>query len=222
MPAEAAMRSFDRRRLGVYVVTSGTMGNGRGHREIARAAIDGGATAVQLRAPELPDDDLLAVAAELATWCRAAGVLFIVNDRTEVAVEAGADGAHLGQGDDPGGARRLLGVRRVLGVSVDNATQAREAREVDPDYLGVTVWSTSTKPDATPHGLEGLAGIARASGLPVVGIGGIDADNARDVLRAGAAGVAVVSAVAAAADPVAATRRLREAVNGFRGEGGGS
>src|SRR5207245_7680002 len=141
--------------------------------------------------PELGGDDLLAVATELATWCRAAGVLFLVNDRTDVAVAAGAHGAHLGQTDDLGDARRRLGPRRVLGVSVEDTTQAREAREVDPDYLGVTVWPSRTKPEAVPHGLEALSEIARTSGLPVVGIGGIDAANARDVLRAGAAGVAV-------------------------------
>ena len=213
------MRSFDPRRLGVYVVTSGTLVPGRDHRDVARAAIDGGATALQLRAPELGADDLFAVATELAMWCRAAGVLFLVNDRTDVAAAAGADGAHLGQTDDLLGARRRLGPRRVLGVSVADATQAHEAREVDPDYLGVTVWPSPTKPEATPNGLGTLTEIARTSRLPVVGIGGIDATNARDVLRAGAAGVAVVSAVAAAVDPVAATRRLRDVVDGFRREG---
>jgi thiamine-phosphate pyrophosphorylase len=214
------MRTFDPRRLGVYVVTSGTLVPGRDHRDVARAAIDGGATALQLRAPELAADDLFAVATELAKWCRAAGVLFLVNDRTDVAAAAGADGAHLGQTDDLLGARRRLGPRRVLGVSVADATQAHEAREVvDPDYLGVTVWPSPTKPEATPRGLGMLTEIVRTSGLPVVGIGGIDPTNARDVLRAGAAGVAVISAVAAATDPVAATRLLRDVVDGFRREG---
>lgn len=207
---------FDRRRLEVYVVTSAAFGADRGHPEVATAAIAGGATAIQLRAPELPDDQLLAVATEIADACRRAGVLFIVNDRVEVAIVSGADGVHVGQDDDLMDARRCLGPDRLLGVSVGTLTHVNHAERAGADYLGVTVWATPTKPDAVPRGLEAFRDIAISTALPVVGIGGIFASNGTLVLDAGAAGLAVISAVAAAPDPIAATRELAGVVQRFR------
>jgi len=183
---------------------------------VAAAAIVGGADAVQLRAPELHDRDLLPLAAELASACRAAGTLFIVNDRLEVAIAAAADGVHLGQGDEPDRAGALLPPGMVLGVSVETPEQARRAARLGAAYLGVTVWPTATKPGARPLGLNGLRAVCAATSLPVIGIGGIDAGNAAQVLAAGARGVAVVSAVAAADDMVAATRALAAALERSR------
>ena len=199
-------------RLRLYVVTSSGAVAGRSHRDVALAAIAGGATAVQLRAPDMPDDELLPLARDLADRCRAQGVLFIVNDRVDVARQAGADGAHVGQGDEPGRARELLGPDRVLGVSVRSAVEAIAAEVGGADYLGVTVWATQTKPEAVPMGLEGILTITAVTALPVVGIGGIGPADAGDVIAAGAAGVAVVSAVGAAPDPVAAVRQLADIV----------
>ena len=206
----------DRRTLGVYVVSWSTSAPGRDHAAILLAAIAGGASAVQLRAPELPDDELLPIAAALAPACRAAGVLFIVNDRLDVAIASEADGLHLGQDADVEIARERLGDDRVLGVSVGTDEELHAAEYVGADYLGVTVWSTATKPDAVPCGLEGLRTIASATALPVVGIGGIFPTNADLVLEAGAAGIAVISAVASAPDPVEATRSLVGVVRRFR------
>ena len=141
---------IDPRTLGVYVVTSGAFGPGRDHRTVARAAIVGGATAVQLRAPELHDDVLLPLATDLATACRDAGVLFVVNDRLDVALQSGASGVHLGQDADHAAARRHLGPGRILGVSVGGVDEAVTAERAGADYLGVTVWSTATKPEAEP------------------------------------------------------------------------
>lgn len=197
--------------LRLYVVT-GAMVPGRTHEDVARAAVEGGATAVQLRAPELDDDRLFAVASDLARLCRLAGVLFVVNNRIDVALAVDA-GAHLGQSDAPASARSRLGENKVLGVSVDNADQARAAESAGADYLGITVAPSATKPDAQSHGLDGLAAVVGATALPVVGIGGIDENNVAQVFGAGASGVAVVSAVAAAPDPLAAVRKLREAVD---------
>jgi thiamine-phosphate pyrophosphorylase len=206
-----------RRSLAVYVVTSSGLVADRGHVEVARAGVEGGATAIQLRAPELESrpDELRGVGAEIAALCRARAVLFIVNDVVDVAIQIGADGVHLGQGDELRGARGRLPPNRVLGVSVETVDQAREAERLGADYLGVTVFETATKPEATPVGLEGLREIAASSSLPVVGIGGVDASNVRAVLAAGAAGVAVVSAVGAAPDPVEATRELVRVVSGY-------
>jgi thiamine-phosphate pyrophosphorylase len=202
---------LDRRSLGVYVVTSSGLWPGRGHRDVALAAIEGGASAIQLRAPELQDDNLLPLATDLAVRCREAGVLFVVNDRLNVALASGADGVHLGQGDDLDRARARIG-DGVLGISVNDEVQARIAEVAGADYLGLTVWATPTKPEAMPYGLEGLRAIVEATALPVVGIGGITPANAGRVIAAGAAGVAVVSAVAGAEDPVGATKELAAAV----------
>jgi thiamine-phosphate pyrophosphorylase len=200
---------LDPRLLRLMIVTSGTLDLGRGHRAIAVAAIEGGATAVQLRAPELSDSELLPIAGELAERCAAAGVMFIVNDRVDVALSSGADGVHLGQSDDVAGARDRLGADRTLGISVEDAAQARTAVGMGADYLGVTVWQTPTKPEATGRGPAGVGDIHRAVPIPVVGIGGINDQNLGEVFDAGASGIAVISAVAGAAEPVAATRRLR-------------
>jgi thiamine-phosphate pyrophosphorylase len=203
--------------LGVYVVTAAGMVPGRGHAEVAAGAIAGGANAVQLRAPEHGDGELLPLARELADRCRERGVLFIVDNRIELALASGAAGVHLGQGDPWGEARLRLGPDLIVGVSVEDPRQATAAEAAGADYLAVTVFSSRTKLDAVPQGLRGLREVSDATSLPVVGIGGIDAANARQVLEAGAAGVAVVSAVAAAPDPAAATRELVAAVRGTTG-----
>lgn len=205
--------AFDPAMLALYVVTSATVAPGRDHVDVARAAIAGGATAIQLRAPELGDAALLPVAREVVALGRAAGVATIVNDRVDVAMAAGAEGVHLGQEDDFDRAADRLGPDGILGVSVSTPVEARGAEAAGAAYLGVTVWSTATKRDARPVGLEGVRAVARATRLPVVGIGGIDSANAAEVLAAGARGVAVVSAVARADDMVAATRDLRAAVD---------
>ena len=210
------MANLGPRALDLYVLTAADLFPGRGHVEVAVAAIEGGAAAVQLRAPELDDASLSALASSIAERARLNGVLFVVNDRADVALASGADGVHVGQGDDPAGARRRAPDPMVLGVSVGDVDEARAAEAVGANYLAVTVWETATKPEAVPVGLEGLRRVAAATALPVVGIGGIDARNAREVLGAGAAGIAVIGAVAAAPDPVAAVKELRAAVDAFR------
>ncbi|HZN42585.1 MAG TPA: thiamine phosphate synthase [Actinomycetota bacterium] len=207
------MRRPDPQMLRVYVVTSGTVDPRRTHEDIVEAAIEGGATAVQLRAPELRDEELAALVPALADRCRRAGIPLVVNDRVDVAVASGASGAHVGQDEDAGTARARLGPDRVLGISVGTPDEAWTAERAGADYLGVTVWATDTKPDARPVGIDGLREVAAATALPVVGIGGIDAGNAAGVLEAGAAGIAVIGAVAAADDPVAAVRSLRDVVD---------
>jgi thiamine-phosphate pyrophosphorylase len=196
----------------VYVITSSGLSPGRDHLAVGLAAVRGGAGAVQLRAPELDDDELRRVAAALAKGCKPRGVLFVVDDRPDVAMECDAGGVHLGQSDEFAGARARIGADHVLGVTVSDPHEARQAERAGADYVGVTVWATETKPEADAVGLDGLHAVADATTLPVVGVGGIDASNAGDVLAAGAAGVAVVSAVGAAPDPVEATRALVRAV----------
>jgi thiamine-phosphate pyrophosphorylase len=206
------MGRIDPERFRVHVISSSGLVPGRGHIEVADAAIEGGADVVQLRAPELSDHELLSVAGKIERRCRRGHVLFVVNDRIDIAVAVKAGGAHVGQGDHPESARERLGPRGVLGISVATPGQAEAAERAGADYVGVTVFATPTKAEAVPIGLDGLRSIVESTSLRVVGVGGIDPSNARKVLATGAVGVAVVSAVGMASDPVAATRRLIEAV----------
>jgi thiamine-phosphate pyrophosphorylase len=158
--------------------------------DTARQAVAAGATVVQLRV-KAPTADVVA----RGRGFRALPVTFVVNDDVEAAVELEADGVHLGQGD--AGAERARAAGLLLGRSVSTLDQALGA---DADYLGAgPVWATPSKRDAdAPLGLDGLREICAAASLPVVAIGGIDASNAGDCIRAGAAGVAVIRA---ATDP---------------------
>lgn len=178
----------------------------------ALAAARGGAWAVQLRDKTAPDAELVPLARTLAAALRPWGVRLIVNDRLEVALAAGADGLHLGQGDgDPSKARARLGAGRILGLSVEAVEQCAVI-PAGIDYVGAgPVRPTATKPDhAPPVGFDGLAAIAARCPVPVVAIGGLGPGDAAALKRAGAAGMAVVSAVVRAEDPEAATRALVE------------
>lgn len=190
--------------LRAYVVTCAVPG----HLAVARAAVDGGADVVQLRAPELDDEALLPLAERFVALCRAAGVLSIVNDRPGVALAVDADGVHVGRDDGYEQVRARCGDTMIVGISVDSPADVAAAEEAGADYLGVTVWATGTKAEARPAGPDGLRAVVAATRLPVVGIGGITLGRVPQVLAAGAAGVAVVSAVAAAPDPVGAVRSL--------------
>ena len=204
----------------VYVITDSHHARGRSDRDIALAAIRGGATSVQLRMKDTPEREMMALARELQPRCRAAGVILVINDRLEVALAVGADGLHVGQDDLPAAAARArLGPGPFLGVSAATVDEAMAAERAGADYLGVgALFATGTKADAgSPVGLERVRDIRRAVRVPIVGIGGVTVENAADVIRAGAQGVAVITAVTLADDMVEATRRLREQVDAALG-----
>jgi len=199
----------------LYVVTDKALAGGRSHAAQAQAAILGGATVIQYREKLGNTRQLIDEASAVRDVCRELGTTFIVNDRVDVALAVGADGVHVGQEDMPAiSARRLIGPDMLLGVTVGNAAQARQAQADGADYLGTDpVFFTGSKPDAGPPiGVDALAEICRAVRIPVVGIGGINAGNVAQVMQAGAAGAAVISAVVSAPDMNAAARRLREAI----------
>lgn len=156
----------------------------------ARAAVDAGATVVQLRRKEASTEELV----ELGEGFGELAATFVVNDDVEAAVRLGADGVHLGRQD--AGADRAVAAGLVLGTSAARVEEARGGEAQGASYIGAgPVWETPSKPDADPAiGLEGLAEICRAVSIPVVAIGGVDAANAADCIRAGAAGVAVIRA----------------------------
>jgi thiamine-phosphate pyrophosphorylase len=201
------------------VITGEVEQLGRGHLEVARAALEGGATMIQLRDKRLPTRALLALACEIGRLCRAKGATFIVNDRVDVALACGADGVHLGQDDMPADlARRLLGAAAIVGVSAADPEQARAAEAAGASYLGVgPIFPTGSKADAgEAFGHAALTAIARATSLPVLAIGGLTCDNVRGVIAAGATGAAVISAVTEAVDMVASTRFLLQCVREAR------
>jgi thiamine-phosphate pyrophosphorylase len=183
---------------------------------VATAALDGGATVIQLRDKTASTRTLVEEGLALRALTRERGALLIVNDRVDVALAVEADGAHVGQDDLPVTvARRLLGPERILGVSAASIGEAEEAVAGGADYLGVgPIFPSLGKPDAGPAtGVALLTELARRYTLPLVAIGGITAENAAETLRAGACGVAVITAIVAADDITAATRSLRAAID---------
>jgi len=198
-------------RLDLYLVTDPDLTAGRPILQVVAAALEGGVTAVQLRDKKSAPRDLLALGAEMRRIARRHQATFIVNDRVDLALALDADGVHVGAEDlPPLEARRLAPRPRLVGVSAGTVREAQSAERVGADYLGAgPVFATATKPDAgEPIGLDGLAAIASAVSIPVVGIGGIDSGNASSVIEAGAAGVAVISAIVGAGDPEAAAREI--------------
>jgi thiamine-phosphate pyrophosphorylase len=167
--------------------------------ETARLAVDGGATVVQWRLKNLPRVEVVERGRATRSLCARRGVTFVVNDDVEAALMLGADGVHLGRTDE--GTSRAHEHGLLLGLS---ATSLEEARAVagQADYIGAgPVWETSSKADADPAiGLDGLREICAAVTLPVVAIGGVDAGNAAECIRAGARGIAVIRSAPAAAE----------------------
>lgn len=191
----------------LHVLTAGP-----DHAAVAAAAVSGGADVIQLRekGPPVPE-----VARAVADLCRGR-VQLIVNDRVDEAERLAADGVHLGRDDAaPSAARRRLGSAALIGRTANSLDEARSLVGEPIDYLGVgPIFGTRSKADPAPElGLDGLAAIVDAVQLPVIAIGNIYAERVAEILATGAHGVAVLSAVCAAADPVAATRQLRDAVD---------
>jgi thiamine-phosphate pyrophosphorylase len=158
--------------------------------EAARAAVEGGATVVQLRLKGATTEEVV----DAGRSFRDLPATFVVNDDVEAAIALGADGVHLGR--DDAGVERANEAGLLLGISASSVEEARAGQAAGAAYIGAgPIWSTPSKPDAdSPIGLEGLSAICRAVSIPVVAIGGVDASNAGDCLAAGAAGVAVVRA----------------------------
>ena len=195
---------------GIYIITDETLVPGRTHVEIAEAAIEGGASIIQLRDKDASDAMLIPIACEIQRMASEAGVLFIVNDRLDVALAIDADGIHIGQGDRPAGEIRSLIGNKILGVSVSTPEEAIRAEADGADYLGVgPIFPTTTKLDVNPAaGLSHIYEIRSACNLPIVAIGGINGKNLAKVAKTPAESAAVISAVVCEEDMVEATRRL--------------
>jgi len=199
----------------LYLVIGDEFTGGRPLLEVIRAAVSGGVTIVQLREKDAAARQALESAWAVRGFLATRGIPLIINDRLDLALQSGAAGVHLGQGDLAcSEARRLAPAGFLVGISVSTVEEARRAAQEGADYLGVSpVFDTPTKADApTATGLEGLRRIRAAVNLPLVAIGGIKEINATEVIRAVADGVAVVSAIGSATDPAGAAMRLRQAI----------
>lgn len=186
----------------IYLVTDDGCLQGRALIDCVREALEGGVTLVQYRAKTASSAEMYAEAQELKALCDSFKVPLIINDRLDIAMAVGAAGVHLGQDDLPcAAARRILGEDYLIGVSAHNPAEAKAALQSGADYLGCgAVFGTATKADVKKLGTEGLTAICREKGLPVVGIGGVTADNYREVRAAGADGAAIVSGILAQPD----------------------
>lgn len=199
-------------RLALHVLTDREWSRGRDLLTVTTAALDGGATVIQLRDKKASTRVLVEEGMALRSLTRQRGALFLVNDRIDVALAVDADGAHIGQDDDMPAqiARRLLGPNRILGISAGSLEEAEAAVAAGADYLSVgPIYSTRAKADAGPPiGTHLLTELAARYSTPLVAIGGITAGNVGEIVRAGAIGVAVITAVVNAEDVTAATRSL--------------
>jgi len=182
-------------------------------------AVAGGATIVQLRGKKWTVREFLTIGVEAVELLRPKGIPLIINDRTDIALACRADGVHLGQDDLPvEAARKILGLGRLIGLSVNTPEEARKAEDVGANYIGVgPIFPTLSKPDLSPLlGVEGLRRIRAEARLPILAIGGITAARAAEVIAAGADGLAVISAIASAVSPRQASTEFIEAIGKVR------
>ncbi len=212
------MPMLDPGRLLFYVITDEDLVLSAGAESLEEAvhgALQGGATATQLRAKGKTARELVALGKKLRGLTSEAGALFIVNDRLDVAITVEADGVHLGADDLPiRAARKVAGSKFIIGGSVDTPEEARKAQAEGANYLGAgPVFATLTKETQNPViGPEGFSAIISAVRIPVVGIGGIGPNEVEQVIKTGAAGVALISAVMASRDPEGTARSIRKAM----------
>lgn len=195
----------------LYVVTDTSLSLGRGTEEVVRQAILGGAQAIQLRDPYMGISQKMELGWKLRKMTKDHGVLFIVNDRPDIALALNADGVHLGQDDFPvQEARKFLGYDIMIGKSTHNLKQALKAKNECPDYISVgPVYSTTSKTDAlAPVGIGLLKEVRRKTSLPIVAIGGINRSTIKEVVYAGVDTVAVISAVVSAKNVKQETLKL--------------
>lgn len=180
---------------------------------LVAAAVLGGVDLVQLREKDLSSGDLLTLATEIRESTASGKALFIVNDRVDVALAAGADGVQLGEDAMPVDAVRRIAPGLLIGRSVHSIEGAREAEAQGADFLVVgTIFLTGSKVDIEPAGPGFLERVAASVSLPFLAIGGVTSGNVSQVMEAGAAGAAVISAILAAPDQRVAAEELKAAM----------
>ena len=195
----------------LYAIFDPSQSRGRPLRAILRDLLAGGIAIIQLRAKETAAKEFLVLAREIRGLTRPAGCLFIVNDRLDIALAAGADGVHLGQEDLPLAiARKLMGREKIIGISTHDLAQAKEAEQGGADYIGFgPIFGTFTKDTGySPRGAAMLKEIRQAVKIPIVAIGGINDTNVAQVWESGADAAAIISDLMGADDVAGKVRRI--------------
>jgi len=195
----------------LYLVTDRDLSRGRATLKVVKAGVTGGGSCVQLREKNGSTRKFSKEALSVKQYLKKHNIPLIINDRVDVAQAIGADGVHLGQTDMPlTMAKDILKGSMIIGISVESLEDAIRAEKDGADYIGISpIFATPTKTDTSPPlGLEGLKEISRAVSLPKVAIGGLNKENAGEVILNGANGIAVVSAIVSADDPRKAAKEL--------------
>lgn len=200
-----------RQGMTLYAVTDRSWLGDRTLAQVVEDVLKGGATFLQLREKELDREAILAEAREIQAIAARYHVPFVINDSVDIALACDADGVHVGQNDLMGrDVRALIGPDKILGITANTVELAVAAERAGADYIGAgAVFGTTTKQNAKNLSLDTLKAICQAVNIPVVAIGGINADNLPRLAGTGAAGAAVVSALFAQKDPEEAARRMR-------------
>jgi thiamine-phosphate pyrophosphorylase len=200
---------------GYYFITDSKLSRAGNFNDVSMA-VACGVSVVQYRNKNAKTREMYEEAVCLREICR--DTLFLINDRVDIALAVNADGVHLGQSDMPcGAARRLLGEKKIIGITVHNLAEAVQAESIGADYLGVSpIFQTATKPDAgKPAGISLIEEIRAIVDIPLIAIGGIDHSNAIDVIRAGADGLCAISSVVAKEDVKAEIKKFQDSFRAF-------
>ena len=206
----------------LHILTDTVLQSRFSHVELTRLAIRGGADTIQFRQKIGATREMIELAQQIRQLCTDSGVTFLVNDRVDVAIAAGADGVHLGQDDFPIPlARKLLGENRIIGGSAVTLEEAQKCLTEGADYIGFgPVYPTASKEDAGPvTGIGLLKQVVEIIPLPIIAIGGVSVENTPEVMQAGIHGIAVISAVCCQENPEQATRALLQALSSREVEG---
>jgi thiamine-phosphate pyrophosphorylase len=200
--------------IDLYFITDSRL-TGRTVLEDVGSAIRAGVKIIQYREKDLTTREMIDEAGKISRLCRENDVLFIINDRVDIALAVDTDGVHLGNEDMPyEAARRILGNMKIIGLTVHDVGEAIEAERIGADYIGISpIFETTTKPDAgTPAGIDLIKYIKKAVKIPFVAIGGINQDNIKSVLEAGARSIAVISAIVTKDDVEKECKKFREVI----------
>ena len=200
---------------GYYFITDSKLSRAGNFNDVSMA-VACGVSVVQYRNKNAKTREMYEEAVRLREICR--DTLFLINDRVDIALAVNADGVHLGQSDMPcEAARRLLGDKKIIGITVHNLAEAVQAEGIGADYLGVSpIFQTATKPDAgKPAGISLIEEIRANVDIPLIAIGGIDHSNAIDVIRAGADGLCAISSVVAKEDVSAEIKKFQDSFRAF-------
>ena len=200
---------------GYYFITDSKLSRAGNFNDVSMA-VACGVSVVQYRNKNAKTREMYEEAVRLREICR--DTLFLINDRVDIALAVNADGVHLGHSDMPcGAARRLLGEKKIIGITVHNLAEAVQAEGIGADYLGVSpIFQTATKPDAgKPAGISLIEEIRANVDIPLIAIGGIDHSNAIDVIRAGADGLCAISSVVAKEDVNAEIKKFQDSFRAF-------